>query len=53
VPTISYFFGITIQMFWRDHVPPHFHALYAEHETVIDIETFASFAVPSHAGSWG
>jgi hypothetical protein len=41
VPTISHFFGITIQMFWRDHAPPHFHALYAEHEAVIDIETFA------------
>jgi hypothetical protein len=23
-------------MFWRDHGPPHFHALYAEHEALID-----------------
>jgi hypothetical protein len=33
------FFGITIQMFWREHAPPHFHALYGEHEALIDIRT--------------
>ncbi len=37
--TISRFFGIVIQMFWREHAPPHFHALYAEHEALIDIRT--------------
>jgi hypothetical protein len=26
-------------MFWRDHAPPHFHALYAEHEALIKIQT--------------
>ena len=25
--------------FWRDHAPPHFHALYAEDEALIDIRT--------------
>jgi len=30
MPIISQFFGIVIQMFWREHAPPHFHALYAE-----------------------
>ena len=39
MPTISQFFGIVIQMFWREHAPPHFHALYAEHEALIDIRT--------------
>lgn len=39
MPTISIFYGIIIQMFWRDHAPPHFHALYAEHEVLIDIKT--------------
>ena len=39
MPTISQFFGIVIQMFWRQHAPPHFHALYAEHEALIDIRT--------------
>ena len=39
VPTISAFFGILVQMFWRDHDPPHFHAVYGEHEAIIDIRT--------------
>lgn len=39
MPTISMFYGILIQMFWADHAPPHFHALYAEHEALIDIKT--------------
>jgi hypothetical protein len=39
MPTISVFYGILIQMFWREHGPPHFHALYAEHEVLIDIRT--------------
>ena len=39
MPTISIFYGILIQMFWSDHAPPHFHALYAEHEVLIDIRT--------------
>ena len=37
MPTISVFYGIVIQMFWKDHAPPHFHALYAEQEALIDI----------------
>jgi len=39
MPTISIFYGIVIQMFWADHAPPHFHALYAEHEALVDIRT--------------
>ena len=37
MPTISNFLGIAIQMFWREHAPPHFHAVYAEHEAIVDI----------------
>lgn len=37
MPTISVFYGILIQMYWDDHSPAHFHALYAEHEALIDI----------------
>ena len=40
MPTISRFYGILIQMYFGDHVPPHFHALYAEFEALIDIRTF-------------
>jgi len=39
MPTLSAFYGIVIQMFWQDHPPPHFHALYAEHEALINIRT--------------
>lgn len=39
MPTISFFYGLAIQMFWKEHAPPHFHALYAEHEALIDIRT--------------
>lgn len=37
LPIISAFFGIVIQMFWREHGPPHFHAVYGEHEAIVDI----------------
>ena len=37
MPQISFFLGIIIRMFYRDHNPPHFHAIYAEHEGIIDI----------------
>ena len=37
MPTISTFLGVVIQMYWREHGPPHFHAIYGEHEAVIDI----------------
>jgi Domain of unknown function (DUF4160) len=40
MPTISRFYGILIQMYFGDHGPPHFHALYAEFEALIDIRTF-------------
>jgi hypothetical protein len=39
MPTISTFYGILIQMFWQEHAPPHFHALYAEYEALFDIKT--------------
>ena len=39
MPTISIFYGIVIQMFWQDHAPPHFHAIYGEDEVLIDIRT--------------
>jgi hypothetical protein len=39
MPTISAFYGLLIQMFFRDHAPPHFHVKYGEHKAVIDIQT--------------
>jgi hypothetical protein len=28
LPTIAYFLGISVRMFYNDHDPPHFHARY-------------------------
>ncbi len=39
MPRISEFFGIVIAMYYNDHVPPHFHAKYAEHEAEVAIES--------------
>lgn len=41
MPEISRFYGIVIQMYFGDHPPPHFHAIYGGHKAVIDIETLA------------
>ncbi|MCX6352972.1 MAG: DUF4160 domain-containing protein [Bacteroidetes bacterium] len=39
MPEVSRFYGIIIRMFFQDHVPPHFHATYAEYNALISIET--------------
>jgi len=39
MPEISRFLGIVIGIFPREHPPPHFHAVYAEHQITVDIET--------------
>jgi len=39
MPEISRFLGIVIAMFYRDHAPPHFHAVYGEFEITVGIET--------------
>ena len=43
MPVISRFYGIIIRMFYNDHVPPHFHALYGEHELLVSILPIAIF----------
>ena len=39
MPEISRFLGIIIAMFYRDHAPPHFHAIYGEYEITVEIES--------------
>ncbi|HIJ54700.1 MAG TPA: DUF4160 domain-containing protein [Deltaproteobacteria bacterium] len=39
MPEISRFLGIIIAMFYKDHAPPHFHALYGEYEITVEIST--------------
>lgn len=41
MPEISRFFGIAIRFYYNDHEPAHFHAVYGEHEALIEVETFA------------
>ncbi len=38
LPTISYFYGIYIRMYVREHPPPHFHAVYGEFEANVSID---------------
>jgi hypothetical protein len=33
--------GVKLYMYSNDRAPPHFHALYAEHHAVLDLEDFA------------
>jgi Domain of unknown function (DUF4160) len=42
MPTISAFYGLLIQMFFRDHAPPHFHVKYGEFKAIIDIRSLQS-----------
>ena len=39
MPEISRFFGIVIRMYFSDHEPPHFHAIYGELEALIAVGT--------------
>jgi hypothetical protein len=39
MPEISRFFGIIIRMYFGDHNPPHFHAIYQEASAEYDIVT--------------
>ena len=41
MPRISEFYGIAIYMYYGDHAPPHFHAIYGRFEAVVAIETGA------------
>lgn len=38
IPEITRFYGIVIKVFFGDHPPPHFHALYSEYNALVSIE---------------
>ena len=44
MPTIAYFYGIAIQMYFNDHNPPHFHARYGRARALVRISDGAIFA---------
>lgn len=35
MPEIARFYGIVIKLFFGDHPPPHFHAVYGEHIWIV------------------
>jgi len=41
MPTIARFYGIEIRMYYKDHAPPHFHAIYGEYEAQVQISAVA------------
>ena len=49
MPTIKIIDSVKIDVYSREHPPPHFHVLYAEYEELIIIETLGTYAghVPS------
>ncbi len=51
MPEISRFFGIIIRMYFGDHNPPHFHAIYQEDTAEYDINTLLVIqgSLPSRA----
>jgi hypothetical protein len=54
MPELCCFYGIIIRMFWADHPPPHFHAIYGEHEALIEISSseIIQGSLPLGAHSW-
>jgi hypothetical protein len=55
MPEISRFFGISIKMFFGDHVPSHFNAEYGEFKAQINIKSYDIIAgeLPPRAGNGG
>jgi hypothetical protein len=39
MPEIARFYGIVIKVFFGDHPPPHFHAIYGEYNALVNIES--------------
>jgi hypothetical protein len=39
MPEIARFYGIVVKIFFGDHSPPHFHAIYGEYNALISIES--------------
>jgi hypothetical protein len=53
VPEISRFFGIVIRMYYDDHNPPHFHAIYGGYESKVGIDPITVIVgnLPNRASS--
>jgi hypothetical protein len=52
MPEISRFYGIIISMYYADHNPPHFHAMYGEFKATIRIDDLGIHEVFFHLKLW-
>lgn len=43
MPTIKIIDSVKIDLYSREHLPPHFHAIYPEYEELIEIESLKSY----------
>ena len=43
MPTVKIIDSVKIDLYSREHPPPHCHALYAEFEELIEIETLETY----------
>jgi len=41
MPELSRFLGIVIAIYFKDHNPPHFHALYNDYDAIFSIDSLA------------
>ena len=39
MPRICEFYGIAIYMYFLDHAPPHFHAIYGRYDAEVEISS--------------
>jgi hypothetical protein len=39
MPELSRFLGIVVAMYYREHGPAHFHAIYGDFEVTVEIES--------------
>lgn len=51
MPRLSEFYGIVVYMYWSDHLPPHFHAIYGGDEAQVRIDdgSFLAGSLPRTA----
>jgi len=54
MPEVARFYGIIIKLFFGDHPPPHFHAVYGEYVGLFDIRSLEMFEgdLPRGQKSW-
>jgi hypothetical protein len=54
MPEVARFYGIIIKLFFADHPPPHFHAIYGEYNALFSINPLEIIEgdLPERAKKW-